>query len=667
MSEAVAPVAPNLRTGRPALLLGALLLPAALLCVSRLAEVVPPDRWWHAVTAAEGGMAEVVFRHSLLPRAAMALLCGAALALSGVILQRVLRNPIASPLTLGISPGAQLALGAAMLWAPGLLAWREAVALAGASAALGLVLALSWCRGLAPGAVVLAGLVVGLTASALSSALVLMNGEYLLSLLIWGAGSLTQAGWGPVLAVAPRLLLAAAAAALLLRPLLLLGLDDASARALGLSLAMARVAAVGIAVWLAAVVVAEVGIIGFVGLGAPALARLAGARGVGRLMAWSAAYGAGLLWLADGLVQIAQGVRGDLLPTGAATAVLGAPILLWLLPRLRAEGPAARAASDERLRLPSSVLVLLAAAMPALAWLGLALGRGSEGWWLATGAEWQELLPWRAPRLVAAMAAGAMLAASGALLQRVTANPMAGPEVLGLGHGAGFGLALLLLFVPAPGPAAQLLATGSGAGLALALLLLLARGGGLAPGRLLLAGVSLAAFFQALVAAFQASGDPRAVPLLAWLAGSTSRLGPGDALFAVLLALVLLPPLFLAARPLALLPLGDAVATSLGLPPGLARLALVVPAALLAGAATLVVGPLGFVGLMAPHLARLAGMRTPLEHLAGAILIGALTMGAADVLARSVAFPFQLPAGLVAALIGGPYLMALLARRAGPA
>lgn len=651
------------------MLLGALLLAAASLCLLRLSETLPPSRWWVALTAPEtGDMAEAVFRHALLPRAAMALLCGAALALSGMIFQRVLRNPIASPLTLGISPGAQLALGAAMLWAPGMLAaWREAVAFGGATGALLLVAGLSWRRGLSPGAVVLAGLIVGLTASALSSALVLMNGEHLLSLLIWGAGSLAQAGWEPVLSLAARLSLAALAAMLLRRPLLLLGLDDASARSLGLSLALARVAALGVAVWLAAMVVAEVGVIGFIGIGAPALARLAGVRGMGRLMVWSAAFGAALLWLADGLVQLDQGMRGELVPTGAAAAVLGAPVLLWLLPRLRTEGlapMAAGVAAGGRVVHPWLLLGLLVLAVPILVWLGLALGRGLEGWSLATGAAWTEMLPWRGPRLAAAMAAGAMLAASGALLQRVTGNPMASPEVLGLGAGAGFGLAVLLMLVAAPGRALQILATAAGAALALGLLLLIARRGGLPPGRLLLAGVSLAAFFQALVAAFQATGDPRAIPLLGWLSGSTSRLGPEDALAAAVLALLLLPPLFLARRWLALLPLGDQVAAGLGLRPGLARLALVLPACLLAGAATLVVGPLSFVGLMAPHLARLLGLRAPLAQLAGAILLGALVMGAADVLGRGIAFPFQLPAGLVAALIGGPYLMVLLARRA---
>jgi ABC-type Fe3+-siderophore transport system permease subunit len=663
MSEAV------LRGHRPRaaapMLLCALLAGAAALCAWTLAAALPPRRWWSAlIGTGSGDMAEAVFRHALLPRAAMAILCGAALALSGAVLQRVLRNPIASPLTLGISPGAALAIGAASLWAPWLLeATREGVALAGAGIALALVLLLSWRRGLSPGDVVLAGLVVGMTASALSSALVLMNGEYLLSLLIWGAGSLAQAGWEPVLEVAPRLLLAAAVLALLRRPLLMLGLDDAGARALGLPLGLVRAAALGVAAWLAAVVVAEVGVIGFVGLGAPALARLAGVRGVGRLMVWSAGFGAALLWLADGLVQLGGGWRGELVPTGAATAVLGAPLLLWLLPRLRAERPAGAPPPGPRLGRPWPVLAIGACALPALAWLGLALGRGPEGVWLATGTDFAELLPWRAPRLVAAMMAGAMLAASGALLQRLTGNPMAGPEVLGLGAGAGFGLALLLLLVPAPDRGAQLLAAGGGAGLALGLLLLIARRSGLEPGRMLLAGVALATFFGALVTAFQATGDPRAVPLLAWLSGSTVRIGPEDATLAVLLGLALLPPLLSAGRPLALLPLGDGLARGLGMRPGLARLALVVPAAALAGAATLLVGPLSFVGLMAPHLARLAGLRAPLPQLAGAVLLGAVLMGAADVIGRIAAFPFHLPTGLVATLIGGPYLMLLLARR----
>ncbi|OYZ98021.1 MAG: Fe3+-hydroxamate ABC transporter permease FhuB, partial [Rhizobiales bacterium 17-65-6] len=147
-------------------------------------------------------LADVLLWHSLLPRAAIALLAGAALGLSGALLQRVLRNPIADPSTLGIASGAQLALTLALGFAPGLLAWsREGIAFTGGAVAVGIVLAMSLRRRLDPVTVVIAGMTVSLMAAAASSAIVLARGEYVLSVFIWGAGSLHQQNWSGVVTI----------------------------------------------------------------------------------------------------------------------------------------------------------------------------------------------------------------------------------------------------------------------------------------------------------------------------------------------------------------------------------------------------------------------------------------------------------------------------------
>lgn len=603
-------------------------------------------------------MNQVLLYYSTLPRLAMACLCGAALGLSGALLQRVLRNPIAEPSTLGISAGAQLALGAATLYAPGLLELsREGVALAGGLAAMLLVLALSWRQGLRPVSVVLAGLVVGLTCAALSATLIQMNGEYLISLFIWGGGSLSQQGWGGVLALAPRLAIAVVAAALLIRPLTVLGLDDTAAKSLGVALHATRLGILLLSVWLAASVVSLVGIIGFVGLAAPVFARLAGARSP----LWSPIMGAALLLGADLLTGFVPVLGDDLIPTGAMTALLGGPMLLWMLPRLHAlSGPTDRGSGagtgGRRAARPWLLIAGLAVALPLLCWVVLAAGAGGDFW---------QLLPWRWPRLLAALAAGAMLAASGTILQRLTGNPMASPEVLGISSGAGLGLAVLVLAVAAPGRLEQLGATTLGAAAALAVMLLLARRGGFAPERMLLAGVALAASCGAALTVIMSSGNPRAFQLLAWLTGSTYSVEAPDALLAGGFAIVPLLVTPLAVRWLEILPLGETAARSLGIAIAPVRLCLILLAAVLSAAATLIVGPLSFVGLMAPHLARMIGLHRPLPQLAGAALLGALLMGLSDWLSRTIAFPYQLPVGLFATLIGGPYLMWLLARPAG--
>ncbi|MBE0694028.1 MAG: iron chelate uptake ABC transporter family permease subunit, partial [Aquamicrobium sp.] len=138
----------------------------------------------------------IVLLHSTLPRLATALIAGAALSLSGALFQQVLRNPLASPTTLGISAGANLALVIAVLFFPALLGLgRDLVALAGSAAAAAIVMGLGARRGFSPLSLVLSGLVIGLWCGALAAVLTFLNDRYLVSLFIWGAGSLAQQSW----------------------------------------------------------------------------------------------------------------------------------------------------------------------------------------------------------------------------------------------------------------------------------------------------------------------------------------------------------------------------------------------------------------------------------------------------------------------------------------
>jgi ABC-type Fe3+-siderophore transport system permease subunit len=648
---------------RPPLLWGALAVLAAGLLGVQVSSHLATAR----ISAPDiAALDNVILFYSVLPRAAVALIAGAALGLSGLLLQRVLRNPLAEPSTLGVAAGAQLAMAAATLYAPVLMEnAREGVALAGGITAVALILALTWRRGLEPVSVVLAGMMVALTATAASAALILANGEYMFSLFIWGGGALAQQSWGPTIDITMRLVLAAIAATLLLRPLTILGLDDANARSLGVALHATRLLVIVIAVWLATTVTAQVGVIGFVGLAAPALAHLSGARSPREKLVAAPLIGAILLWLADGLVQLFAGGGGERVPTGAATALLGGPLLLWLLPRLRMfEWPAinARQQISRRTHWPFILLADLALCTLAIAGIALAVGRDPAGWSLATGDLLADLLPWRAPRVVIAAAAGAMLAAAGTILQRVTGNPLASPEILGVGTGAGVGLAAVLFLFAAPDLGTQLAGSAIGAIAVLAAMLVIAGRSGFGPERLLLAGVAMGALCSAVLTAIIATGNMQAFSLLRWLSGSTNQATPEQAWFAVLATALLLAPLPLMARWLEILPLGSTTSHALGLPARGSQIALTLAAGLLTATASLFVGPLSFIGLIAPHLARLIGLVRVLPHLAGAILIGAALMILSDWLSRMAAFPYQLPLGLFASLLGGPYLVWLLGR-----
>ncbi|MBB6489168.1 Fe(3+)-hydroxamate ABC transporter permease FhuB [Rhizobium lusitanum] len=606
--------------------------------------------------------------YSTLPRIATALLAGAALSLSGSLLQQVLRNPLASPSTLGISAGANLALVVVMLAFPALQGLsRDVVALFGSAAAASVVFLIGARRGFSPLALVLAGLIVGVWCGALVAILVLMNERYLSGLFIWGAGSLAQQSWTIPLSLLPKITTLAVAALLMARPLSLMELGDSGASGLGLSVKRTRIAAVCIAIALAAIVTSAVGIIGFIGLIAPRVAQLAGARHMKSQLIWSPLIGAGLLLLTDEALLLLSGASSTFLPTGAITALIGAPLLLLMLPRLKAmrgNAPnsmqnAANAVHVSRTLLLASIAVLVLLLIGAVFF-----GRAPEGaWTLLSLRHWPDVLPYRLPRIAGAFAAGTMLGVVGAVLQRLSGNEMASPEVLGISAGATLGVTAALFILPAPGMAAQLGFGGLGAFAVLIAMFLFGIRSGFAPERVLLTGIALGAMLDAFISVLAAGGDPRAMIVMQWMSGSTYLVDAPKAIAATTAAAIGLALAFLAHRWLDLLPLGPQAAQAIGIRVNQARASLFALAAAMTAAATLVVGPLSFIGLMGPHLARELGLRRAAPQLTGSAIAGGGLMVLADWFGRTIAFPYQMPAGLVSALVGAPLLLLLLMKR----
>ncbi|MCA3253569.1 MAG: FecCD family ABC transporter permease [Pseudomonadota bacterium] len=326
---------------------------------------------------------------------------------------------------------------------------------------------------------------------------------------------------------------------------------------------------------------------------------------------------------------------------------------------------------------PSTLAVLLAAAAMLLAAGGLAAG--SDGWSLAAlqgdAMQWALVRDIRAPRTLGAMLVGALLGVAGALAQGLFRNPLADPYLLGSAAGAGLGVVAVLAAGAASGhlvgwTAVQgLLRLGmvgaafAGALAGVLLTLLLARGAG-RPLVLLLAGIVVGILLGA-AAELLALASPEALRgRQVFLLGTTSFLGwPGVAVLCGA-ALLVLPLAWRLARVLDALVLGEAGAASLGLPLAPLRLLLVVLMALATGAAVAQAGLVAFVGLVAPHLVRRLvtvahGALLLLSALAGAVLLGA-----ADLAARTLLAPQELPVGLLTAVVGGVYLLALLRRRA---
>ena len=649
---------------RPTLILLGLTL--SLACWE-LARQLPGVLWWQTLFAPNLDDArQAVVHFSWLPRLTVTLLAGAALGLAGTLMQQVLRNPLASPTTLGVASGAQLALMMVTLFAPSwLLLGREWIAMAGGSLAMALVFALAWRRQLNPVVIVFAGLVINLYLAAISMGLLLFFQEELKGLLVWGSGSLAQNSWSGVHYLLPRLLVAGGLAAALVRPLAVLELDDASARSLGVSLQHLRLAGLGLAVFVTACVVSVVGLIGFIGLAAPAMVRLLGIRQLGQRLLWAPVLGALLLAATDLLLQSVSRFWPMLIPTGAMTALLGAPLLLWLIPRLSLKSGTPKASTGllvARHPAPTRLITLLLLGL-GLAIIGsLLFGQGMHGWSWPSWLRWQAQLEWRLPRTLAAGAAGVLLALAGTLLQRVSNNPMASPELLGVSGGTFMGVIATALLLPALPLPMMLLGGLIGAFGCLLLLVLVNRKHGFQPERILLSGIAITALFEPLQAIALANGDMRVQQLLSWMSGSTYYVTLPVAYGLVVLAVLMLAACLLISRWLDLLPMGPALATALGIRLNRAQLAILLLVAVLTASATLVVGPLSFVGLLAPHMAKLMGLVRARWHLLGAAASGALLMVSADWIGQQILFPQDVPVGLVSTLLGGAYFMWCLRR-----
>ncbi|WES69362.1 Fe(3+)-hydroxamate ABC transporter permease FhuB [Superficieibacter sp. HKU1] len=649
-----------------AALLLLLFIAALALTVFNFTQALPRAQWREALWQPNIDVVEqMLFHYSLLPRLAISLLVGAGLGLVGVLFQQVLRNPLAEPTTLGVATGAQLGMTITSLWAiPGVLVSQFA-ALAGACIVGALVFGVAWGKRLSPVTLILAGLVVSLYCGAINQLLVIFHHDQLQSMFLWSTGTLTQTDWSIVQRLWPQLIGGVMLTLLLLRPLTLMGLDDGVARNLGLALSLARLAALTLAIVLSALLVNAVGIIGFIGLFAPLLAKMLGARRLLSRLLLAPLIGALILWLSDQLVIWLTRVWMEV-STGSVTALIGAPLLLWLLPRLRSMNAPAMNAGDtisaERQHVLRYAIIGLIVLLLAV-FAALSFGRDAQGWQWASGEMLSELMQWRWPRILAALFAGILLAVAGCIIQRLTGNPMASPEVLGISSGAAFGIVLMLFLVPGNAFGWLLPAGSLGAAGTLLIIMIAAGRGGFSPHRMLLAGMALSTAFTMLLMMLQASGDPRMAQILTWISGSTYNATERQAVQTLIMMIVLLALVPLCSRWLTILPLGGDTARAVGVALTPSRIALLLLASALTATATLTIGPLSFIGLMAPHIARMMGFRRTLPHIVISALAGGLILVFADWCGRMVMFPFQIPAGLLSTFIGAPYFVYLLRKQ----
>jgi iron complex transport system permease protein len=273
----------------------------------------------------------------------------------------------------------------------------------------------------------------------------------------------------------------------------------------------------------------------------------------------------------------------------------------------------------------------------------------------------------RLPRVLLAAVVGAALTTAGTVVQVLVRNALADPYLLGISSGASVGATAVLLFGAFASLGLWAISAGSivGALVAMATVFAVARQGGtLAPTQLILCGVVMAAFFEASTSLVIYRGYPQATQsILFWLLGSFGLASWSQLPIPAICLLAAVGYLVTKGRALNALAMGPGAAASLGIDVARLRRDLYIATSLVAGVAVAVSGVIGFVGLVVPHIVRLLVGSDHRRVLPVGALAGAAFMTAADLLARTIVAPQEMPIGVINAFIGAPALVILIRSR----
>ncbi|MCG7409092.1 iron ABC transporter permease [Paenibacillus sp. ACRRX] len=272
----------------------------------------------------------------------------------------------------------------------------------------------------------------------------------------------------------------------------------------------------------------------------------------------------------------------------------------------------------------------------------------------------------RLPRVIGALLIGAFLAISGALMQGMTRNYLASPSILGISDGSAFVITLMMIMLPGASSMEMIIGSLIGSALSVGIIFGLASiiPGGTSPVRMAILGTIIGTFLSSVSAAvatyFQISQN-----ISFWYNARLNQMDPELIKFAIPFAVVGIALAVIIANSITVLSLGSEVATSLGQKTALIKMVTMLSVILLTGIAVALAGKIGFVGLIIPHITRFLIGVDYKWVIPCAGVIGAVFLGLSDVLSRFLNYPFEMPVGVVTAIIGVPFFLYLIRKKGG--
>ena len=604
--------------------------------------------------------AEIFFVDSQLPHLAMAILVGSMLGLVGSLMQQLTQNNLTSPLTLGSSSGAWLALVVMNVWFIDYVAEYSALAaMVGALVAFGLIVAIAGIKNMTGLPLVVSGMVINILLGSIAAAIVVLNSQFAQNVFMWGAGDLTQYNWDwfewllPKTVVALIILLIAPRILTLLR----LGQEGATARGLPVLPAFGLLMAMGI--WLVSASITAVGIISFIGLLTPNIARALGARTPRQELILSAVLGASLLILTDTLAMVLTFWLDETIPSGVTAAAIGAPALICFSRRsLTAQDQLNLSMGDGKSKVSLPIVSLIALICLAGSLLYILSTMSSGGLAFAIPGEYQWQL--RLPRLVTVVSVGLALSVAGVILQRLVYNPLASPDILGVSSGATFAIVTTSIAAGSAFAGFEWSVAFVGSITVLIALLLLGKKHNFNPSNFILSGIAFTAMLEAFIQFSLAKGTGDSYKTLLWLTGSSYRVTQQQSFVLFIASLILVTTVLLLSRWLTVIAIGRQFANARGLNANLVNIVGLSLVALLCAFSTATMGPVAFVGLVAPHMAMMLGAKRAKSQILVGGLVGVTLMVWADWFGQVLIYPFNIAAGTLVAIMGSGYFLLLM-------
>lgn len=631
----------------------------ALIHINQGSVAVSMDTIFNAIFNYNNSMEHNVIRDLRLPRLVIGIIAGGALAISGTLFQSLMRNPLASDSTLGINAGSYFAVIIFSIFFPSFDKIPFLPALLGSVGTAVIVMNLG--KGSSnPIKMTLAGVALSLVFSSMTSALQLLFENETKGLFLWGAGSLVQTSWRGINFSLPVVVICLLFSIIISRKIDILELGDDIASSLGLNVNFYRYVGIAIGVISTSAAISVVGPIGFIGIVAPHLVKRIGFKKNRHILLLSFLLGSVVLVGADVLSRIYT--KGSYeLPVGAFTAIIGAPWLIYLAYKTSknlGKSSYGLLIQTGKRRMPFTALVI-ALTIIILIIFAISLGDGGFAFFNSESSNFI-ITKIRLPRVITALLAGIVLAISGFLLQTVLNNTLADPSTLGVTPGAALGALFVIYFLPKTSTFTISLSAFIGAIAASLVIFGISKKSKYNPTMLVLVGMAVTAICQAGLNIIIINTTVGKSASLVWLAGSTYGSNWNNVITLILGIVVFGPIAWLISKDLDAIMLGEDIATAIG--SNVLRIRIIASAIgiLLAAIAVSTVGTVGFIGLLAPHMARFITGVKHRKNLIVTALIGGLLLLIADYIGRIVIYPSEIPSGLVVSIMGAPYFLWLL-------